>query len=356
MSDLAKDSSTDDVTKRNISKTPIEWRLSDDDARFLELLGTLPKRFFDIHMHVGCPDHVDPLPSFLDDPPKLFDLETWSDCLGTILGTERLSGALLTPYPSQKGDVGKANQFVIDSLSSPLKGLFRTTFLVSPHSNRCEVESLIETNKKVVGFKPYHLLARGSSTFESDIDEFIPEWSWKLADELGLLFILHLVKKHALSDKDNLRYIIEHCSKYPNAKLILAHAARGFNPNNTLKALPKLTGLNNVWFDSSAICESEALAAIIEHFGCEKLMWGSDFPISFIRGRCVSIGTGFAWITTTDNPSLTGEVLCGNPVQVGLESLRALLNACGMKPLSLDETDRIFHSNASSLLQSCNAE
>ena len=68
-------------------------------------------------------------------------------------------------------------------------------------------------------------------------------------------------------------------------KLILAHAARGFYAPNTVKAIGGLRGLENVWFDSSAVCETAALRAILMEFGPGRLIYGSDFPVSQTRDR-----------------------------------------------------------------------
>ena len=117
-----------------------------------------------------------------------------------------------------------------------------------------------------------------------------------MAHERGLAITLHLVRDAALADPGNQRDLRSFCTRYPNARLILAHAARGFHAPNTVNGLAGLRGLENVWFDTSGICEPEAFQAILTGFGPRRLLWGSDFPVSEIRGRCVTVGEGFAWL------------------------------------------------------------
>jgi len=108
-------------------------------------------------------------------------------------------------------------------------------------------------------------------------------------------------------------------------------------------------GLANVWFDTSAICEPELLRAVIDAFGPGRLLWGSDFPVSEMRGRCVTPGDGFAWLEP-DTVDFARFAPHGSPTQVGLESLRALRQAvegCGLSP---QHVEGICAGNALGLL------
>ena len=51
---------------------------------------------------------------------------------------------------------------------------------------------------------------------------------------------------------------------YPGVRLILAHSARGFNPQHNIDGLEALRTLDNVWFDSSANCDAMAHIAILK--------------------------------------------------------------------------------------------
>ncbi|MBI2202026.1 MAG: aminotransferase class III-fold pyridoxal phosphate-dependent enzyme, partial [Armatimonadetes bacterium] len=220
--------------------------------------------------------------------------------------------------------------------------------LIGPDIPRKDIEALLSKGP-VIGFKPYHLMGRHQPSFEAPIHSYVPEWAWELAHERKLVILLHLVKSLALADTENQREIVSACRKYPQARLILAHGARGFHAPYTRSGLPSLRGLQNVWFDTSGLCEPEAIIAILDEFGPRRVMWGSDFPVSERRGKCVTIGDQFAWI----NPSHLDETPSAPAIQawpVGLENLRAVLNAAEQAALNAEDLQDVFCDNARRLL------
>ena len=98
--------------------------------------------------------------------------------------------------------------------------------------------------------------------------------------------------------------------------------------------------------DAAFPCEAmhEACLRIVGDFGAERCIWGSDFPISQQRGRCVTLGTGFVWITT-DQVKWNKNAFFGEPLLVGLESTKALLDATDRLGLNSADLDDIFHDN-----------
>ncbi len=160
---------------------------------------------------------------------------------------------------------------------------------------------------------------------------------------------MHIVKHKALADSENQQEIRELMEKYPNTKLILAHAARGFHSTNTISGISSLRGLQNVFFDLSAVTESASIVAILEEFGPKKILWGSDFGISESRGKAVTIGDGFAWLTKETVNWGKVSPAC-NPTLVGIESLRAIHEAAEIFALNGNDIKDIFYNNAVQLL------
>lgn len=172
---------------------------------------------------------------------------------------------------------------------------------------------------------------------------------WNPDDERNLIITLHVVKDRAMAARDNYQYVLEKCRRYANAKLILAHCGRSFHAPNARNGLAMIRGLGNVWFDTSAICEPGPFITVIREFGIKKLMWGSDFPVSELRGRCVTIGDGFFWLqpeTVSREPGNSGF----SPTLIGLESVRALLEAADYLGLGMGELEQIFYNNAIALM------
>ena len=144
------------------------------------------------------------------------------------------------------------------------------------------------------------------------------------------------------------RIIRSQCLRFPNARLVLAHAARGFNSRHTVEAIQTLRTIDNVWFDTSAVCEPSAMEAILETFGVTRLMYGSDFPVSEQRGRNVTVGDGFYWLH--DHNAEWDDWTLASPALVGTESLLALQQACRRLKLTDADVEKVFGTNARQLL------
>ena len=187
-------------------------------------------------------------------------------------------------------------------------------------------------------------------TWDADIPAYLPEAHVKVAHEEHLCITLHMVKARAVADPSNQHWIRHYCETYPDMQLILAHAARGFNPYHTIEGLAKLTGLPNLWCDMAAVADVGACEAIIETLGHDRLLYGTDFPISHLRGRCVAIGDGFVWLydDTLDWKKVSFQPL--EPVFVGLESLRVLKQAAWHCRLGDSQVEDLFCNNARRLL------
>ncbi len=199
-----------------------------------------------------------------------------------------------------------------------------------------------------VGLKCYHVFSPHHPTYDSRIEEFLPESQVQVAHEEGLSITLHLVRSRALADAANQDTICRYGERYPHAPLVLAHAGRGFNPHHTMQGINAIRGLSNVWFDTSAVTDSGAIEAIIQTFGHERVLYGSDFPVSHQRGRCVAVGDSFYWISP-DNTSLDLPYGKLELALVGHESLRTLKVAAMCLRLTDAQLEDIFCGNATRL-------
>jgi len=199
-----------------------------------------------------------------------------------------------------------------------------------------------------VGLKCYHVFSPRRPSFDSRIEEYLPESQVQVAHEEGLSITLHMVRSRALADDANQGTIRRYAERYPNVRLILAHAARGFNPHHTLLGIGALRGLPNVWFDTSAVTDSGAIEAIVQTFGHERVLYGSDFPVTHQRGRCVAVGDSFLWISP-DNTCLDAPYARLELALVGHESLRTLKVAAMSLRLTDAQVEDIFYGNAARL-------
>lgn len=318
----------------------------DKDA-IAELQDFLPRKVFDAHAHVYR--RVDLMPAnagMFTDGPEEAGLAVWCKEVGKLLGGIQPAGGLLVPFPSSRRTMDRCNDFAVSEVTKDKKS--RALVLVAPDYPEDKIRKYLDM-PGVIGLKPYHLLSKKKGTLQAPLRDYLPESAWKIANERGSVILLHLVRTKALADRGNQATIQRMCSKYPNAKLILAHAARGFHPDHTIEGLVALKGLQNVWFDAAAVCETAAIDAILNEFGPRRLLWGSDFPISQLRGKCVSLGDGFVWLFP-DTINWSSSSPNTNMLLAGVESLLALKRACNDFGLSRSDVQNIMCYNAQELL------
>ncbi len=255
------------------------------------------------------------------------------------------SSGLFFAFPAPNLDIADANAFVAEQVETDANS--RGLMLIRPDDDPDKIDEQVQ-RFQFAGFKVYHVYTNRPDTFYADIDEFLPPWAWEIADRRGLSIMLHMVKPRALADPDNQRVICQRCRQFPHAKLILAHAARGFCARHTTEGIDAIRSLDNVFFDTSAICEPEAFRAILKTFGPQRLLFGTDFPVSEKRAKCVTVGDGFAWL---EPPMLDwAESPFAEPTRVGVESILALQDACLGLHLNDSDIERIFRDNAHQLL------
>jgi glutamate-1-semialdehyde 2,1-aminomutase len=198
-----------------------------------------------------------------------------------------------------------------------------------------------------VSLKPYHLMSGREDTRLAHVGEYLPEHLAAVAHEATLPVVVHLTRDKALADPSNQRTIRHYCETYPDMKLVLAHAARGFNPSHAARGISAIAGLENVFFDTSCVCESGAFEAILTTFGHRRLMWGSDWPFSHFHGRCIAVADFFTWVF--DDQVEFGVHTCGGATGftfVSHESMRMLKHACHACGLSQSQIEAVFHDNA----------
>jgi len=310
---------------------------------FDRLIGDfLPPRIFDAHAHLYRVDQLgDAVSPLITDGPAAMGFDAWRTA------HHQSSGGLFFAYPTLTMDMGGANQFVLDQIATqqPSKALM----MIRPDDDPAAVDAQVRDHS-YAGFKVYHVFAPLEDTQDATIDQFLPDWAWEIADQRELLIMLHMVRRRSLADPVNADYIVDRCRKHPGAKLVLAHAARGFAGHHTAVGIESLRGLDNVFFDTSVVCEPLPLCAILKTFGSSRLMYGSDFPVSEWRGRSFTIGDGFYWVYE-DSLDWSAWSM-GEPTLVGIESLHAIKQAAQLMDLTDSDIEGVFHDNAMSLLAS----
>ena len=332
---------------------PIVSHATEVDLEFFrrELDSFVPDSICDAHMHVWAKSHLPPsgYDTFRELEEDDINVAAYRRRMAEMLPGRRVIGGLILPGAvGATGDLIEAqNAFTATEVAADPG--WRGAMLVSPQMDpeyvRGEVRRL-----GLSGLKCYHVQSGRVPSWEADIPDYLPEAQVKVAHEEGLCITLHMVKARAVADPANQHWIRQYCETYPDMQLILAHAARGFNPYHTIEGLAALRGLPNLWCDMSAVTDVGACEAVIEILGHDRLLYGTDFPVSHLRGRCVAIGDGFLWLYDDTLDWQTASFQPLQPVFVGLESLRVLKQAAWHCRLGDRQVEDIFRNNAHRLL------
>lgn len=325
-----------------------DWIVTDSDRELFdrELASFVPPKIFDAHAHWYRADHfpAEAMPGLVKSGPAVAGSEAFDKAILELIPNRSTQG-LFFPFPHAQVNVDAENEFLHQELLR--RPGSRGQMLITP---RQDPEFIRETVQRCgfVGLKCYHVYSPRVPTFDSLIEEFLPEPQVAVANELGLSITLHMVRPRALADLANQQTIRRYCERYPKIRLILAHAARGFNSHHTILGIDSLRGLSNVWFDTSAVTDCGAIEAIINTLGHERVLYGSDFPVSHLRGRCVALGDSFLWISA-DNTNLDVPYAKLELALVGHESLRTLKVAALSTRLTDSQVEDIFDKNARDL-------
>jgi len=323
--------------------------LAQMDAFALERLADfVPDKVFDSHVHLY---HEHFTTHFCKNKPadtlECFDRERYQNDMAALLPGRTIHVNTFS-CPDKHLAVNAANRdasdvFTVAQLEKD--PLSVGEIIVAPGDTADELEKRL-VHPRIKGFKCYHLLARQTNdTAQCGIEEYLPDSAWEIANARGMVITLHMVKDASLSDPDNLNYIKTMAKRYPNAILILAHAARSFASWTGLEAVEQIAHLDNVWFDFSAVCESPAMFQILKKAGHSRCMWGTDYPFSQPRGKCISLGSGFQWLYEKELEAIKSP----GAWHVATETLMALRQAAIMAELTPAQVEDVFFNNAMGL-------
>ena len=315
----------------------------------------MPYRIFDVHTHCyrwkfnTNPARDAAMFDFMGrDFPEAGreQLDAWDSVLFPGRRVQRLSfGFPFLPA----GDFEASNSFVAEQVGS-VDGS-GALMLVHPSMSPRYLEEQIAAHG-FLGFKPYYFYARSGDLKECRIADFLPEEQIELADRLGLIIMLHLGKRRAIADPENVDDLLRLTGKYGNAKWILAHCARSYAPWVIEEPIKALRGLPNVWYDLSSVCDSDVIEALLSGVGHERVMYGSDdLPVGVARGKYITFGYAWAFLSET-NHSLDLSHCNPQMTYVRYEQLRAIRRVA--KRLRLDRTqiEDLFFNTAARLVQS----
>ena len=305
----------------------------------------VPDKVFDTHAHIYdqhfTPYHCKNKP---DGPFECYDWERYVQDMQLIVPGRTVHANML-PYPEKRFAVrtdlrDRSDAFTVAQLDKD--PLSVGEIVVAPGDTAEALEKRL-VHPRIKGFKCYYLLAdQEAEGRDADPETFLPEGAWELANQKGLVITLHLTKPDAIADPDNIRYIRTMAKRYPNAILILAHAARSYADWPAVEAAQYIADLDNVWVDLSAIFVSPPAFQLIRKLGVSRIMWGTDFPgPCFARFGCVTVAGKQHWLNQKALDAMNAQNW-----PIGIQTLMAIRQAAIMAELTHAQVEDIFYNNA----------
>jgi glutamate-1-semialdehyde 2,1-aminomutase len=312
----------------------------------------LPARVFDAHVHVferAC------FPPGFEFPPRecyqrfggQHTVEQFEQA-ATALLPGRTLGMLSFGTPHRQCDRPAAARYTGSVCEN------RTRFgltLVAPQDSAADLQGLLEAHR-LIGYKPYHSFVAGVGTEAVRIPQMLPREQMELANALGLLVTLHIPRSGRLADADNQRDMVELCRTYPKAQIIFAHIGRAYWFRNVVGNLAGIAECPNAWLDTAMVNHPEVLHYAFTQFPRERLLFGSDAPISLLRGKSVEINDQYAYLMAEPYAIGTAIYDAEHAVEFTFffyEQLRAALAAAAHAGWSRADVEGFFWGNAHGL-------
>jgi len=322
-----------------------------------ELEEFVPSRIYDMHSHLSRAEfNLDPRSKYSgwsgkEDPSTIFDKKGSLELLDSaeaLLYPGRKVDHLLMGNPYQKCDFDKANSFVAGEAEK--KTGTRALMMVHPSMTARQVQESV-VRHRFIGFKPYLWYAPTGDMWAARIPDFMPEHQLAVANRYGLIIGLHLSKRQAIADPENLDDLERLTEKYPRVRWVLYHGARNFSGWALEKAAPRLRRLQNIWIEGSAVCETDAFDSIFSNIDISRVCYGSDdFNAGMTRGKYIAWGYGWE-LMDSRNQTFNTDHCDGRMTFVRYEMLRAMRRAARNQRLTRNQIEDVFFNNAARLVE-----
>src|SRR5581483_9959331 len=109
--------------------------------------------------------------------------------------------------------------------------------------------------------------------------------------------MLHIPRRARLADPLNQRQIVELCTRYPRARIVLAHIGRAYYYKNVVGHLDALRDLPNLYYDLAMVNHWEVMEYAFQKLDQHKILYGSDIPIALAPGKSVEINDQYTYVT-----------------------------------------------------------
>ena len=339
------------------------WEYNDRDRKYWDehFESRLPHSIIDAHIHLDCAEfHYEEM---TDEMRRQY----WVSEVNSPLTAEELDYAdrlvypgrdvqhLVFGFPSLELDIDRSNDYI--SAQASKRHWPALTMLIPQWTpDRLEKE-LAKPN--IIGVKPYYaLIGRSPETrdeyIEANIFDFMPHPLLEVLNDKRAWVTLHVPKAGRLPDPNNILQIKELRKRYPDIILVIAHIGRCYSKEHAVEGISQLAEDEGLYFDSSAVINPEAHTAALKLIGPDRLIYGSDNPIFYMRGRRQI--EGLKYINRTSYPFFFNKVREPEDVEKNYtlmmyEDINSVLSACDVCGCGeAGDIEKIFHGTAKRLI------
>lgn len=333
---------------------PVDSRVYEE-----ELAPWLPDRILDCHVHISLAENCGPI-----SPERL--KEQWAIEAGIFQSWSQLMDRYSALFPLQQvdslvfggvlreQDTERENDYIQCGMRNAECGTGDVRGL-SVTRPQWPAERIAEAlSQGFLGIKPYPDLAPQGAEAPSIFD-FVPHDHLTVLNNLRGVMMLHLPRRGRLAEPDNIAELKELRQRYPWIRLIVAHIGRAYCLPTAKKGLPHFADDPGVYFDTAANLNSDVFRYALDTVGPDRILFGSDLPVTMMRG--VREHVGETYINYTDG-DYSWNINRKSPEEEAsytfflYEELRALIKAVQAAGMGKPEFDKIMYSNAAALLTS----
>jgi hypothetical protein len=339
------------------------WDYNDVDRAFWaeHFENWLPRRIVDAHTHIMHPrfriQHMSEAMKYqywVNEVAEPIDAPTAERCYQTVFPGREFNcvafGMVGLDYDLEGG-----NDYVQDECAG--RG-WHNLAVIRPQWSQGKVAALLDA-PGTIGVKPYYsLISESRETrdlhLETSIFDFLPHHVLEVVNDRHAWITLHVPRAARLGHPDNLREVQEIRRRYPNIILVIAHLGRCYTEEHALEALPQLAEDSGLYLDSSAVLNPASHRVALQHFGPARILYGSDNPIFYMRGRRQYQGRNY--VNRTNHPFHFNRDREPAKVEATYtlfmyEDMQGIKQACTELGITgRGQIEAIFHDNASRLI------
>ena len=189
-------------------------------------------------------------------------------------------------------------------------------------------------------------------TANISIEDMLSDNEMALANDLGLIVMLHVPRAGRLADPEIQRGVQWLSKDYPNAKIVLAHCGRCYLPSEMKNAINSIKHLSNVYMDTSMVMDPLAIQIAMDTIGSERLLYATDFPVAAMKGRRVRVMDHWVDVVLEEYPDSAYRAK-SNQIRatfMAVEIAIAIRDAAERVGISDKQRDGIFYDNGMKLL------